>query len=420
MKKIFGLSVLIFIIYFVIEIVFIYLGNGHTVEYQVKDNDKKFTVNEVFKSNAKKDANSYSISIKNDTVQFSLLTYQNFKRSSEIVKKIKYFEDNTYKCIFIKYRDNKVLNDVLCNDGTYNIPYHNITNPSEELKKFVESLKEYGYDETKWIDNTSVNKEKYNAILYIDNLIKSHFVGLVNDSNLFRINNIDYVANTLLFEGDTIKGVGFTKDKYITLDYTSAPITYNVYSFTSSKNFKISAQQDLKNAKVLGYYDDSIFIYDEATGKEYEIDGEKLTLQEVGDNQKTIKYYSDGWKYSNINDININNLNFGNEYVDDYNNPNFIKTIKRGHESGYYYYINNVNGRYNVYKSNINNLNNITYILSTTDINSIRFIGNYVYYLDGDYIRYYSDSCGNRTLFYKAGLHKDYRYNIFIDKNKEV
>ena len=422
MKKLFGLLVILFVMYLSLQVLFAYIGSGHSVDYEISDNNNLFKIHEDFNSNNKKDDNNYSLNINIDNTKFDVLTYHDFKRSSKIIKDIKYYSDNSYKCIFLRYRDNVILHDVLCNNGKYTTYYSNMSDSNEELEKFITSLTEYNYNKNQFMDNTTNTNVSTTGTIYLGNIIRNHFVGIINGKSLYRINNIDKIKVINLFSKKNITFGAFTNDKYVFLDGSDTTNkTYKIYSFTSSKNYSVVASNPISNPILLGTYGGSAFIYDKENGIEYEINTESKNMLEVGNNDTSIKYYSNGnLEHKKIDEIDFNNLNFGNEYENDYANPNFDKTIKIGNKYGYYYYFKKVNDYYETYRSRIDDKDNITYLFKTTNIEKIEFNNNYIYYMDNNTLKYYSDLYGNRSIMSINNINSNYMFKVFIDKTKEA
>lgn len=422
MKKLFGLLMILFVMYLSLQLLFVYIGNGHSIDYEIKDNDDSFEIHEEFNSNNDKDRDNYSLSININNTVFDILTYYDFKKSSKIVKNIKYYDGNDYKCIFVAYRDKTIIHDILCNNNDHTIHYNNILNPSEALTSFATNLIQYGYDRNQFIDNDTAINVSSTGYLYLDNMIKNHYIGIVNGNSLYRINDIDKLKWVNISGKNSIVLGAFTNDKYVILDNSDSEFkTYKIFSFTSSKNYSVTSVKAINNPILLGTYNDSIFIYDKGNGIEYEINTDTENVLEVGNNSTSIKYYVNGeLEHKKIEEIDLNNLDFGKEYKDDYINPNFIKTIKIGNEYGYYYYFKNVNGYYEVYRSKIDNKDKLTYLFKTTDITRIQFINDYIYYVDNDILKYYNDLYGNRNVAKVNILNNNYTFKVYIDKTKEA
>lgn len=412
MKKLFGLVIMLFVIYLSIQVIFSFIGSGHSVDYKI-DNDYKFDIHEEYTTNSKLDKDNYSINIKVNDLNFDFIVYKSFNRGSEIVKDVKYYEDSTYKCIFVKYRDDVVLNDVICNNGSYNIAYHNINNKTSGLIEFVDSLSSEGYDNKKWYNDTEkIETTTEGANLYINNMNDDHYLGLVYNNMLFRVNKIDKI-NPVMINGKNESVYIFAGERLLVINNTNIA-NYYVYSYTSSKKYKIESDIYIGNMLVLGSYGNSAFVFDQYKNVEYEIDVENKTILQVGDKETNIKYYENGMlKHEKLENLDLNNLNFDSKYQNDYNNPNYSKTIKIGDKSGYYYYFKQINNGYEVYRSSITNKDSLTYLFNTSSIESVKFYDDFIYYIEGNLIKYYSDYAGIRTLISLNTL-TDIKYAVYV------
>ena len=73
-----------------------------------------------------------------------------------------------------------------------------------------------------------------------------------------------------------------------------------------------------------------------------------------------------------------------------------IKKI-RGNNYGTTIYVKEKNDKFEVYKT-IRNDKNLMYLFTTTDYKTMNFIGDYIFYKDGIYIKMYSDFTGIKTI----------------------
>ena len=76
-------------------------------------------------------------------------------------------------------------------------------------------------------------------------------------------------------------------------------------------------------------------------------------------------------------------------------------------KSGYYYYYKKVKNQYEVYRANIQEPNKLTYLFTTSKIDEIKYMRDYVYYKEGNFIKYYHDAFGIRTI----ALDKEFEFN---------
>lgn len=425
MKKLFGMVVLLFFIYFLYHVTFVYFQGGHDINYELNDGDNKVEINEILRSSNKHDPDNYSISLKINDTEFNIQTFYNFGRSSNIIKNVKYYKDNDYQCIFIKYRNDKILNDIMCVNNNIMISYHNISNISEELKAFADSMETYGYDESNWKDDTSKGKTTEDSILYSNNLIENHFIGISAPSGMYRVNTIDQIRYVKLYT-NTLNGnepllKGFVNDKYIVTNYDDNKLyRYYVVNMTNSGSALFGASEISANTYTLGSYGTSLYIYDPNTKKEYELDYAAQNLIEVGNEETNILYYNNGrWQRTPINS-DLVNLKFGNNYSNDYSNNEYEKIIKVGNEYGYYYLFKKVNGKYIAYRSDITKKESLMYLFTTSSLNNLVFNDDFIYYVSDGSLKYYSDETGNRTVLNNSTIlsKANVAIGLYIKKEK--
>lgn len=425
MKKLFGMVVLLFFIYFLYHVTFVYFQGGHNINYELTDGDNKIEINEILRSSNKYDSDNYSLALTINDIEFNIQTFYKFGRSSNIIKNVKYYKDDNYQCVFVKYRNDKVLNDILCINNNIMIPYHNITNISDGLKDFANSMKTNGYDEDNWKDDTTGGKTTESSILYSNNLIKNHYIGISTPSGFYRVNTIDqmkYVklyTNTLYNNQPLLKG--FVNDKYIVTNYDDNEIyRFYVANMMNSGSSLFATSKISGNTYTLGSYGTSLYIYDPDTKKEYELDYAAENLIEVGNEETNILYYNNGkWQRTPITS-DLVNLKFGNNYSNDYTDNNYERIIKVGNEYGYYYLFKKVDGKYFAYRSDITKKDSLIYLFTTSSLNNLIFNDDYIYYVSDGSLKYYSDETGNRTVLSNSGLldKSNVAIGLYIKKEK--
>ena len=84
LKKIFSTLFVLYIFYFLAQIGFNYLSNGHTVSYDIIDDNYLIEVNEIFRSKLENDDNNYSLNFNIYGDEFHYIVYDDFKNTSKI------------------------------------------------------------------------------------------------------------------------------------------------------------------------------------------------------------------------------------------------------------------------------------------------------------------------------------------------
>ena len=419
MRKMIGLLIFLFAFYFGLQAFLVLIGKGHEIEYTLNLEQFDVLINEKYNAN-RKDEDNYILTISVDDTTFNYLTYENFKKSSEIIKDVKYYKDGQLKCVFIKFKNNKILTDVLCDNGNFVIPYHNISNPSQQLQQFVESLSSDGYVLKNWVDDKENVEAHVSLILYSNNRISNHNVSIAENKMLYKLYTDGSITHKNIFTPSEEVVHGFVNNKYVSYNTSgNTKSEYQVHSLTSSSRKEIVAKSNLGIQNVLGSYGDSLYIYDITNRIQYEVDIESEKVLEVASSGSKVKYFESGkWQYVEPENYAISKNDFGTVYKNDYSNSEYAKIIKRGYDIGYYYGFKFINGTYQVYRSLSSDMSNPIYIFTTDNLDSVKFVGEYIYYMEENIIKHYSDSTGNRTLLYFDGLNKNSIYNVFIDEKK--
>ena len=110
--------------------------------------------------------------------------------------------------------------------------------------------------------------------------------------------------------------------------------------------------------------------------------------------ENQIKNFNGKWEDMSLNDA-INGKKFNNYYSND------IKGFDKVDKVGNYYYLYKKNGSYyDVYYCNKNNKNIRTYLFKTSNIDSVIYFDDVIYYQKDNMIYYYSNYGSRRVLSY--------------------
>ena len=122
MKRLFGILLVLTLFYVLIQVGFRYLGNGHHVNYEIKEKDYTVKVEENATFKTKNEIDNYDFTFTINNKEFHLRTYNLFQKYDQVVKGVKYFKNNSYECIYPIFKTEEIITDILCKkDG---IIYH--------------------------------------------------------------------------------------------------------------------------------------------------------------------------------------------------------------------------------------------------------------------------------------------------------
>ncbi|MDD4282206.1 MAG: hypothetical protein PHX03_00220 [Bacilli bacterium] len=426
MKKLLKMLLILFSIYLLIQIAFKFWGNGHEVSYQIKIDDKTFDIKEVYKSNTEDEIDSYYFNISYNNNKFSFQTYELFKNAEQVIKNIKYFENDNYKCLLPVFSQDIIIMDIMClKDGNI-IYYHNIKGNDVELDNFANTLNISKYDLEKWTnDKTNPNKQGVITI-YPKNVLDNHYIGINNYKgiNILNNNNKNLISQIGLFSNDVYKRdlEVMISHFYVVADYNSNHEFNKFYivDLISNKKDVISSNKNISfDSYIQGVVKGSIYIYDEVNKKQYEVDIDAKTILEVGNSSTKILNYSNGsFDRVDISELSNKKLIFTNgETTTSDSKYARIDTIVQG-ETGYKYYYEQVSGGYDVYRAPNRTPELKTYLFKIKKLDNIKYVYDFVYFVDGDEVKYYNDSYGLKTLFKNEefDFNESLKYTVYIKR----
>lgn len=409
MKRMFGLLLILLIGYFSFQLIFRFIDKGHTEEYNITTSGQVFSIKEIYTVNTDEDDNYYlEIKVNEDT--FDMQIYDNLNMSKRIITDI-YYYDADYKCILPVINKEKYGNVICKIDDTY-YNYQDLKGKSESLDLFVKNL---NIDEEEQQELASKNK-----ITVYDNLIDKHYIALETYKGITTINkkNMSTIVDINLFEKDIYtKDISCFIDKYYLVADYNKQTKFNEFKLVDITNNKVKTikyDYDISlDSYILGTYENKVYLFDNSTKKEYEIDVKKETIIEVGNTNIGIKILVNG-NFENINAYTVyqNKTTFTPYEVSyTFNNQNYDLVLKVGKEkSGYYYIFEKVGNTYKVYRSNIQNKINKTYLFETNST-ELLYTKDSVYYLDGKTLKRY-DNQGNKIILEYSEL--EFNNNIKI------
>lgn len=415
MEKLIKLLVVLLILYFGIELSFINLNKGHNLEYKIKKDDNTFYIKEVYTKKRKNEINNYYFEIKLNDDIYNFQTFVDYKKANYIIKDIEYFNNDEYKCIYLKDKNEEQISDVICKKDNIQYFYNSIKGKNEELDKFVKKLKGYKKQE----ENLKNKIDAEPITLYRDNIIDNHYLYVHNYKGIYLVNKEDNVKNITMFKNDLYKNKCsiLSDNYYVTVDYEEE---YNFHEFkivdilNGKKTEIISNNKISMDCYMQGTIGDEVYLFDKTNKKQYRINLKNKTVSLSGNKSKGIEIYKNGKlttgsayqaakKEITFNKYTVDNKLNGKEYE---------KVEKVGNKlSGYYYLYLKNNNKYEVYRVNVQNKKIMTYLFTTDDVENIYYSDNYIYFKDGLYIKYYNDNLGIKTLIKNT----EFEFNESID-----
>lgn len=407
MKKLFVMLVVLFIAYLGIQFIFYWFSSGQDNVYEIESKGSIFEIKEVSNFTSKVDSYNYTVTVDNKVFWFEI--FHDYGKASQVLTDIHYDKNNN--CILPIFKDNLVLIDMIClNDNEYNF-YHNIKGQNESLDNFVLDIGQYNIEQ--FSDNASASLiEQLNV--YKSNLISDHYIGFNNYKGVYVISgNINSsVYNISLFNNDVYKQkLGqFIGQYYVVPDYNE---NYefnkiNVVDLVNLNTFVITSNNAISfDSYIQGVVDNKIYLYDKDSKIQYEIDPINKTIVVLSTNQ--IKYYNGSWTTMTVAEANEEKkfITDTNDYVD----SQYERIDKVGN---YYYLYKKVNNQYNVYRMRSEDQQSLIHLFSTKSIDSVFYVDNYIYFVNGNIIQVYNDIFGVRNIIDYQELEFNKDINLYI------
>ena len=411
MKRMAGLLIVLCFIYAGIQILFRFIDKGHTIDYTISTNGETFDIKEIFTIHTEEDDNYYlEIMVNGENFDFQI--YNKLNMAKKIVTNV-YHYNRDYECVLPIIEGNSVT-DMICKQGNIYYAYQDLKGKSNSLDLFVSGIAEY--DESRFENKKQEINQLNNISIY--SLTDNHYLAMENYKGVYTISsrNLSAIANVSLFENDVYqKSIScFVGKYYVVADYSKQTKfnEFKVVDITNNKIKTISYDYDISlDSYILGVKDDKAYLFDRDAKKEYEIDVKKETVIEIGNTNIGIKILV-GENFETVDAYQVyqNKIAFTPyEKSSVFENEDNIKVGKE--KSGYYYLFEPINNRYKVYRSNIQNGINKLYLFET-DSKELLYDKDSVYFIDGPYLKKYSNLHGIQTILMNKEL--EFNHNIKI------
>ncbi len=384
-----------------------FLSRGYTSTYTV---DNKFDVKEIYTKAEDKEHNNYYIEIKVDDLIFNYEFYYEFKNNNTIVNDVIYYNDD-YKCVLPKLNDN-LLVDMMCYKGNVLYNYQDIKGESEALDEFVDNLAE-DYKLHNFTDNLDNALEHDKFKYYPKNIPDDMVVTFTTLRGITTING-DKVNNVELFDTDIYRRdlSAFAGHYYITANYQDHQ-NFRDFFVTDILTGKVKTLQAPDyisfDAYIQGVINDNVYLYDINNEKQYKINIDKSLITQVGNANTGIRYYDGSW--SRITTIKAKNVALFKN-TNEVNNAYAYLNKYGAKKSGFYYYYLKQDDKYLVYRSFVQNKKLKKYLFTINNYNDVSIVDDYIFYIDDDKIKMYSDYTGIKTLVEYREL--SFNDNIFF------
>ena len=426
MKKMFGVVVVLLIIYIAFQVIYGYTVGRRTSSYKIVANDISYEVQEVFSTRNKTvnrdvvDKNNYYYKIQKDgSLVFSFKIIGNYNGVEKFLNKLEIYKEGNLICMYPIFKSKVEDIDVTCNNNGKQVLYATLKGSNSGLDAFVSNLKTLGYNHPSWEEINLESKAVASFIVYPNNIMDNQNITLWQYRGFYRINNVSQkllsTNNNDQYEPTLTTMVN---QYYVVPDYKSKNkftrlfITNLISGSMATMDLGMEMPYD---SFIQGVVGNKIYLIDRGNKIQYAIDIYEKTVKVAGDLTNSTKYYNNGkWDKKSIYEVIDNNLVFvyDGTLPDSLKSYNPIITGETGGETdGYYYLCIKEGNGVGVYRVDKQNLDVLTLLFRVPTINRIKFAADDIYFISNDTLYSYRESLGLRPLI---------KYNEFIFNNSDL
>lgn len=402
MKYLFKTLIVFTTIFLSLKFLLFLFNDGHNITYNVGN----FKIKEILNT---KNNNNYYFELTHEKFKINFQINKDYTKAENIIKKIEYKKIDGYECILPIFKNNNILTDVMClknNEITY---AHNLNNSN--IKKYLKTLK--NYNQENYQDKATAIKLSNTQTIYKDNFLENHYIAMETYKGLNLFNGNE--NSVKIFENDVYtKPISFFTDKYyIVADYTQTYTFKNFYviNIINGKKINIRSYDDISfDSYIEGAIGTDVYLFDRENNKQYKISIEDESVQEFHD-KNNLQTYNGKWQDMTLSEA-INGVKFNNYYTEDIKGYDKVDKI-----NNYYYMYQKENNNYKVYRADIQNKKIKTYLFNTTNLDSIIYLEDAIYYQNGNTFYYYTNN-GERKIITNTELefNNDISFGVYQNR----
>lgn len=402
MKYLFKTLIVFTTIFLSLKFLLFLFNDGHNITYNVGN----FKIKEILNT---KNNNNYYFELTHEKFKINFQINKDYTKAENIIKKIEYKKIDGYECILPIFKNNNILTDVMClknNEITY---AHNLNNSN--IKKYLKTIK--NYNQENYQDKATAIKLSNTQTIYKDNFLENHYIAMETYKGLNLFNGNE--NSVKIFENDVYtKPISFFTDKYyIVADYTQTYTFKNFYviNIINGKKINIRSYDDISfDSYIEGAIGTDVYLFDRENNKQYKISIEDESVQEFHD-KNNLQTYNGKWQDMTLSEA-INGVKFNNYYTEDIKGYDKVDKI-----NNYYYMYQKENNNYKVYRADIQNKKIKTYLFNTTNLDSIIYLEDAIYYQNGNTFYYYTNN-GERKVITNTELefNNDISFGVYQNR----
>jgi hypothetical protein len=392
----------LFLVIFLLVLVYVgyrILYKEHEVSYKID----KYNIKEHFYID---NNHHYDLIITKNKENYTYTLDKNLSKEKRIIKNIKTFKSNNLVCIVPIYKKD-IDKNVYCNLDNQEVSIDYLLKTyNNDFKTIKKKIKKYKikYPST----NTTYTKYKKNTV-FQKNILDDYNIYIWNYKGVLELNNKELkyqkVLNYDLY--DNVMAVAMDR-YYVIFENTNVNGIENIYYYDSRSNklntFKLKEKLN-KDSYINGVVDNTIYVTDRKSKKEYKINVSKKSIEQVDDNINYIVYENNNKKVLSKSDFFMNDQYFDNVPINDNKITSSLELVK---DNNYYYYYENSK----IYKVLETNKKYSKLLLDLEDIKEWKVYDGVIVIMARDSIYTYTDQEGLRKIVKSNELKYNYK-NIY-------
>ena len=403
MKKVIKLITVLFIVLLFFEFIAYIFKNSHNVQYNIKNKNNTFVVNEVYKNK------KYYFLITNKKNKYSFEIDNKFHKKKNIIKEIIEYKANNYMCIYpvIKKTNNT---NILCskNGSTYSYNY-----AKDSLNKFVKILKNKGYNNDSWKQESNGKKELDTVSIFNNNIDEDTYIYIYKYDGFYTINK-EKNKKLKLFKNDNyVNTLGTKVDNYYVVPNYDQKHEYKEFYIINMKNNKVKKRkykkEISKDSYINGVINNEIYIFDKDELRQYKIYKKGKKLKEVGNKEDGVLYYNLKFSKKDVFTFRDKEMIFKTykDYISLVEKKTTINYIQNDIDTFYYQTKDN-----NVYYYNTNSKQKV--LLFNKKISDFILIKDTLFFISEDTLYSYNNNKGLKRLVTYSELQFNHKNRIAI------
>jgi len=414
MKRFLSLIGIVVLVYLIVQFFLPLFSDGHEVQYIIND---EITIDESFYAKAYTgdylNRKTYFFKFKIGDYDFSFKIFDDYARRKRIIKRVEYKESDSSICIMpFDLKGNPMFTYLLCKNKEDGILFNYVSQSDMVMNDFIETLSIDGY-----IYPEVVIPQKRDTLgdndLY-DTLIENHRLVIWKYDGIYIIDS-DSMEEVDVFSRShydnplgKIVGSYYVMPNY-DLKYDFSGIRMVQLETLAEEDFDIGMEIS-HDAYIQGVEGNNLYIYDLENESQFVVDIKDKSAEEVNE----FDNFYNQFEFEAVDSkLFLDKLKFNN-YFDKTELMESYDRVERygGGIDGYYYLYNNLGTITAVYRIDVLDPNNIKLIFTGENINEVCYLDEYVYYIDGEKLYYFSDNTGRVKLVNNFEFNFNYE-NIF-------